>query len=108
MIFTKKIALMAAGVALAAPVFYGANTVTTHASSMRFARVTRTIKVYRFIWGGNFANSRLGKGIWLTPGRHIHIKPFYQMGKDGYMLHVSGHGTRTYYARTNSTSWFRY
>lgn len=108
MIFTKKIALMAAGVALAAPVFYGANAVTTHASSMRFARVTRTIKVYRFIWGGNFANSRLGKGIRLTPGRHIHIKPFYQMGKDGYMLHVSGHGTRTYYARTNSTSWFRY
>ena len=34
MIFTKKIALMAAGVALAAPVFYGANTVTTHASSV--------------------------------------------------------------------------
>lgn len=32
--FTKRLALMAASVALAFPVFYGANTVTTHASSI--------------------------------------------------------------------------
>lgn len=34
--FTKKIALMVASMTLAAPVFYGENMITTHASSMRF------------------------------------------------------------------------
>lgn len=29
------------------------------------------------------------------------------MGKDGYFLHVAGHGTTIYYARTNSTHWFK-
>ncbi|GAX01129.1 hypothetical protein C5L25_001954 [Secundilactobacillus silagei JCM 19001] len=80
---------------------------TANASSYHRAYVTRSITVYHFIWGGSFANSSLGSYLRLHAGRTVHVKPFYHMGKDGYMLHVSGHGSRTYYARTNSSSWYR-
>lgn len=79
----------------------------SYASAHR-ARVVRGIRVYHWIWGNSFATSRLGKSIYLHPGKIIHIAPFYHMGKDGYMLHVNGHGSKLYYARTNSSSWFRY
>lgn len=78
------------------------------ASSARRAYVTHRIRVYHWIWGKSFATSRLGKSIVLHRGQVIHVGPFYHMGKDGYMLYVNGHGTRLFYARTNSNNWFRY
>lgn len=84
------------------------STQTTVQASAHRAQVVRGIRVYHWIWGNSFATSRLGKSIYLHPGKIIHIAPFYHMGKDGYMLNVNGHGSKLYYARTNSSSWFRY
>jgi len=79
-----------------------------NASSYRTAHVSRNITVYRFIQGSSFATSRLGRHLRLKRGHRISITPFYHMGKDGYMLHVKGHGHHLYYARTNSSRWFKY
>lgn len=79
----------------------------SYASAKR-ARVTHGIRVYHLIWGKSFATTRLGKNIHLHRGQIIHVAPFYHMGKDGYMLHVNGHGSKLYYARTNSSNWFKY
>ncbi|APR08282.1 hypothetical protein FAM21731_02145 [Lentilactobacillus parabuchneri] len=80
---------------------------TTYASARR-AHVVHGIRVYHWIWGDSFATSKLGKSIYLHRGQIIHVAPFYHMGKDGYMLHVNGHGSKLYYARTNNSSWFKY
>lgn len=93
---------------LATSLVLPANLVSAQASHYRTAHVTRKITVYHWIKGSSFATSRLGAHLRLTKGRKISIMPFYHMGKDGYMLHVKGHGNVVYYARTNSTHWFKY
>lgn len=80
--------------------------VSANASYYKRARVTKNITVYRFIKGKSFATSHLGSSLKLHYGKTIHITPFYHMGKDGYMLKANGHGSKVYYARTNSTKWF--
>lgn len=87
--------------------FFATQPQTANASSFRRAYVTRSITVYHFIWGDSFATSRLGSHLRLYRGHKIYLKPFYHMGKDGYGVRVSGHGSRLYYARTNSSSWYR-
>lgn len=81
--------------------------VTANASYYKRAHVTKRITVYRFIKGDCFATNRLGKSLKLHRGKKIHIAPFYHMGKDGYMLKVKGHGSKVFYARTNSSKWFK-
>lgn len=85
-----------------------AGSLSAQASYYRHAYVTRPTTVYRFIQGDCFADNRLGKRLHLKHGRSITLAAFYHMGKDGYMLHVKGHGRTVYYARTNSTHWFKY
>lgn len=80
--------------------------ISANASHYKRAHVTKNITVYRFIKGSSFATNRLGKSLRLRHGKTIHIAPFYHMGKDGYMLKVNGHGSKIYYARTNSIKWF--
>ncbi|AWP46703.1 hypothetical protein [Levilactobacillus brevis] len=89
---------------IALTVFTG---VSANASYYKRAHVTRNITVYRFIKGSSFATSHLGSSLKLHYGKTIHITPFYHMGKDGYMLKVNGHGSKIYYARTNSSKWFK-
>lgn len=89
--FTKRLALMAAGVALAFPVFYGANTVTTHASSIYSA-----------------ANPIWNRLPWITLRRNVkvlkvrNVTPEYKsysvgtfIAKKGYHYRL-GHGGANY------------
>ncbi|ETY73573.1 hypothetical protein [Lactiplantibacillus fabifermentans] len=92
---------------LAVMLSLGTVPLAANASSYHAAHVTRKITVYRFISGKSFATSRLGKKLSLHKGQKIHVQAFYHMGKDGYMLHVNGHGKTLYYARTNSSKWFK-
>jgi len=80
--------------------------VSASANYYKRAHVTRNITVYKFIKGDCFANNRLGRSLKLHYGKTIHLKPMYHMGKDGYFLKVNGHGSKLYYARTNSSKWF--
>ncbi len=79
---------------------------SANASYYKRAYVTRNITVYKFIRGDSYATSRLGHHLKLHYGKTIHVAPFYHMGKDGYFLKVNGHGSKLYYARTNSSKWF--
>ena len=82
-------------------------TQVAEASPYHKARITRNITVYHWIPGTCFANSRTGASHRLYVGQRVRVVPFYHMGKDGYFLHLPGHGSTLYYARTNSSNWFR-
>lgn len=106
-IFFKKLVMAGAIVASLGTGAFVTQPQTVNASSYHKVRVTRSITVYHLIRGNSFADTTLGGHLRLHAGRSIYLRPFYHMGKDGYFVHVPGHGSKMYYARTNSSRWYR-